>query len=482
MSSQSQQLESLIKRLEAVTVRLENVQATGGSGASSAPKPQESSSSAPSSAEVVAYSEYLENSLKPFLSLSKEIGGDLTELANLVEQGFNQVGSLISVASKSKKPSDVEIANMFKPIQELFQKITEYKDKRRGSDYYNHLFSVDEGIKCLQWPLVANTPAPFVKEMVAAAEFYTNKVLVAYRTKDPRQVDWVNKYKAAINDLSAYVKENHTTGLKWNPKGGDAKNAQSSSSSAPAPSAGGPPPPPAGAPPKVETSSKPAGNTADLFASINAKRDNAGTGLKKVTNDQKTKYRKEEERVSVVPGELSKKGVSGAKATGKKPKGPEKLELVRGMGEKWLVENFDNKTDILIEETLPKQGVYIVNCSNSLITVKGKVNGIIIDGCSKTGVIFDDAVSSVEMVNSQSIKVQINGQVPTVNVDKTDGVQIFLNKNALNTNIITSKSSEMNLCVPDGDDYVEIPIPEQFQSKWSVSNKKLDTEVVTLNL
>ncbi|KAL0491636.1 adenylate cyclase associated protein CAP1 [Acrasis kona] len=480
--SQSEKLDSLIKRLEAVTVRLENVQATGGSVASSAQSSSsssQSSSAEASSKEVVSYNEYLEASLKPFLDISKEIGGDLTELATLVETSFTEVGKLINIASKSKKPSDQEITNLFKPISELFQKITQYKDARRGSDYYNHLFSVDEGIKCLQWPLVPNTPAPFVKEMVNSAEFYTNKVLVAYRSKDPKQVDWVNKFKTAVNDLSAYVKEYHTTGLKWNPSGGDAKSAAASSASAPSSSSSSSTPAPKPSTSAPSSGGAPAKN--DLFAAINAKRDNAAGGLNKVTNDQKTKNRKEEDRVSVVPGELAKKGVA-TKTTGKKQKGPEKFELSRGGIEKWCVENFDNKTDLVISETSNKQGVYILNCTNCVITIKGKVNIIIIDSCQKTGVILDDAVSSVEMVNSQGIKVQVNGNVPTVNVDKTDGVQIFLSKSALGANIITSKSSEMNVCVPDGDDYTEIPIPEQYQSKWDSSTKKVVTEVVTLNM
>ena len=67
-----------------------------------------------------------------------------------------------------------------------------------------------------------------------------------------------------------YIKKYHTTGLSWNPNGGDAKRLFGSTASAGP--AGGPPPPPA-APKQPLTSTpsaKPSSNAAAaLFAEIN---------------------------------------------------------------------------------------------------------------------------------------------------------------------------------------------------------------------
>ncbi len=42
-----------------------------------------------------------------------------------------------------------------------------------------------------------------------------------------------------------------------------------------------------------------------------------------------------------------------------------------------------------------------------------------------------------------------------MSIDKTDGCQVFLNKDCLDCNIFSAKSSEMNICIPKGnDDYV----------------------------
>ena len=96
-----------------------------------------------------------------------------------------------------------------------------------------------------------------------------------------------------------------------------------------------------------------------------------------------------------------------------------------------------------------------------------------LDQCKKTGLVFDSVVAGVELVNCQSVQVQIMGSSPTIAVDKTDGCQMFLSNDSLGINIISSKSSEMNVLIPKDDEFVEIPVPEQFRT--TVSGMKLET-------
>ena len=50
--------------------------------------------------------------------------------------------------------------------------------------------------------------------------------------------------------------------------------------------------------------------------------------------------------------------------------------------------------------------------------------------------------------------LQVLESVPTISVEKTDGCQMYLSKGN-NPEIITAKSSEMNVIIPtDDDDYV----------------------------
>lgn len=58
---------------------------------------------------------------------------------------------------------------------------------------------------------------------------------------------------------------------------------------------------------------------------------------------------------------------------------------------------------------------------------------------------------------------QVLGKVPTISIDKTDGCQMYLNSESLDVELITSKSSEMNVMVPKGNgDYVRIVINGDF--------------------
>ena len=49
-----------------------------------------------------------------------------------------------------------------------------------------------------------------------------------------------------------------------------------------------------------------------------------------------------------------------------------------------------------------------------------------LDACKKVGIVFDAVVASFEAVNSSTLQVQCTGSCPSLNIDKTDGVQVRL--------------------------------------------------------
>lgn len=49
------------------------------------------------------------------------------------------------------------------------------------------------------------------------------------------------------------------------------------------------------------------------------------------------------------------------------------------------------------------------------------------------------------------------GKVPTISINKTEGCHVYLSKDSLNCEIVSAKSSEMNVLIPEGeDDYVSL--------------------------
>jgi len=63
------------------------------------------------------------------------------------------------------------------------------------------------------------------------------------------------------------------------------------------------------------------------------------------------------------------------------------------------------------------------------------------------------AVVGVKGLNSSVaslfVLLQVMIKVPTVSIDKTDGCMVYLSKDSLNTQLVTAKSSEMNILIPD---------------------------------
>ena len=51
---------------------------------------------------------------------------------------------------------------------------------------------MDEGIQAVAWVAVEPTPVPHVKDVLPASMFYGNKILVEFKGKDQKHIDWVN--------------------------------------------------------------------------------------------------------------------------------------------------------------------------------------------------------------------------------------------------------------------------------------------------
>ncbi len=52
---------------------------------------------------------------------------------------------------------------------------------------------------------------------------------------------------------------------------------------------------------------------------------------------------------------------------------------------------------------------------------------------------------------------QAMGKVPTISINKTEGCHVYLSKDSLDCEIVSAKSSEMNVLIPEGeDDYVSL--------------------------
>lgn len=138
-------------------------------------------------------------------------------------------------------------------------------------------------------------------------------------------------------------------------------------------------------------------------------------------------------------------------------------------GKKWTIEyqngaNGDNAVSI---DTDLKQTVYIYRCHNSLVKINGKVNAIVLDGCSKTGCIFEEALASIEVVNSKDIQIQCLKTAPAVSIDGCTSVSYYMSPSFAEAQIITAKSAAVNLIRPTEDDGMYFNSDPFFNTKKS---------------
>ncbi|KAM9776736.1 adenylyl cyclase-associated protein 1-like [Syngnathus typhle] len=456
------ELASLVQRLELAVGRLE---AMSGPGACN-----EGSAGGAVSAYVEAFDEIISGPMSQYYCHSQKIGGDVLKHAEMMKQAFASQRQVLVTASSAQKPADDVLSALLRPMSQAIEEVQALREKNRTSKHFNHLSAISESVPALGWVAVAPKPGPYVKEMQDAAMFYTNRVLKDYKEKDKTHVDWVRSYLAIWTDLQNYIKQYHTTGLSWSKSGPVA----SASAAQPGRSAPPPPPPPGPPPPPLSLDNSSGHGDSDpisrnaLFESINKGAD-ITKGLKHVKDDEKTHKNPGLRAGSgpkpfTSPKPFSSPTPRAAPSAAPSRSAPPVLELD---GKKWKVENQDGQQGLMITDTELKQVVYAFKCSNSTLQVKGKLNSIILDNCKKMGLVFDDVVGIVEIINCRDIKIQVMGRVPTISINKTDGCHVYLSQKSLDCEIISAKSSEMNILVPGKDgDFSEFPVPEQFKTVW----------------
>ena len=133
----------------------------------------------------------------------------------------------------------------------------------------------------------------------------------------------------------------------------------------------------------------------------------------------------------------------------------------------------------MLENVEISHSIFIYHCKNVVIQVKGKCNAISISECSKTSLVAESLVSSIDIIKSPSFAIQVIHKIPTILVDSCDGGTVYISKESLDVEILTSKTSALNVFVAEAGedgDFAERPVPEQM--KHSIKDGMLVSEVV----
>ncbi|KAF9144625.1 hypothetical protein BGX30_012176 [Mortierella sp. GBA39] len=496
-------ITALLKRLDAVTTKLEDQAMAGASAAdvpssltgsggvvgAGGPRPSQSLSVPPGGvnggnnggvslggspsisgvsitasnvpAVVDGYDELVNGPLKVFAELSHAIGGLVEEQAGHVGKLLAAQREMIMIAASSHKPpmtSDV-FRLLLEPTQQELTQVLEIRENNRSNAYAPHLSTLAEGIRCFGWVSIESKPATYIGQVKETAQAHASKVITEWQEKDENHVHWAHEFVRLLTELQSYVRKYHAAGLVWNPKGTPldinkltrtenntftAGAEGTSSSSSPLPPQ--PPLAPAISQAAVPLSSLPTrdADMSAVFAQLN-QGETITSHLRPVDNTR-------------APRRPSGSGTSRAEG-----KSSSKVPRMALEGNKWIIEHFENNNDVVLDGAELGQSVYIFGCQNSTIQIKTKVTTVAMDSCTKTGLCVESLITSLDVVNSKSVQLQILGNAPTVNLDKVDSCMVYLSRECMDTTgIFTTKTSGVNVLTP-------AQVPEQQQQQQTAA-------------
>jgi len=452
---------ALLARLESVTARLEAVARKQGGGGDDDEVPP----------YVTDWQTMMNTDVAEFNAICEKVA--CKHLTPLVNKAYQNVADLLAATAACKKPKNQkDVIDFLKPAVDVIKDAEQVKRKRsKKADKHNAAFY--ESIVGISWVSMSppyGLPLEHIKAQADAAQFHLNKILKTAKDlsgdEKTNQQAFCKSLKKCMEAQVGFVKNYFKTGLSWNPKGGELSeyspgNAPAAAAKAAAPAPAAEPAPAKKAPAKKKAAG---GGAAAIFGELKKKAaggDSAATGMKKVTRDMKNKYKDPKERSGKVVMKAKKAAV----------KKPSKPPSQTNRGGSWMIENYYEPEVVEVTDKITtKQNAYIANCSNCTLVVKQKVKAITIDSCQKARVFINGVLATVELVNCKSVTVVLQKAVPAIQLDKCSSPRIIVTKDAVSPlpKIISSNITAGNIEIPgktDNDDPVEIPLPEQFETK-----------------
>lgn len=297
--------------------------------------------------------------------------------------------------------------------------------------------------------------------------------------------------------MITYILKHYPHGMTWNNKDGiDAAEAlrqieAGSITVAPVSGRGAPAPPPPPPLPKTVTN-----GTTSSGSDIGAVFDQISRGsdvtsnLRKVDPSQMTHKNPSLRANSSAPARSDSLKSTSSSATagrGKSPLPSRKPESLRTKkpartvleSNKWYIENYDEPGKIIEIQASLHHSILITKCVKTTIRVYGKANAISVDSSSNVSLIVDSLVSSIDVIKTAKFEIQVLGSLPSILLDQVDTSNIYLGPESLETEVLTSKCTAINVNVPgpsEEDDYKECALPEQI--KTVIRNGAAISEIV----
>jgi adenylyl cyclase-associated protein len=240
---------------------------------------------------VKAYDAYVKSAVVPLAQTCDSLDG-LEKTGSLLLDAWEGVRLIIVLASRSKMPAE-SLGEAFGPyLTKTREAVKKMRDLRLKRDMDRHQKTLIEMVGALSWILFKppqQLPAPYVKEALGSAEFWSNRIRKDFKGKDETQIAFCDNVKKALVELAKYIEEFHKAGLTFNPRGvslAEAAIVLTDEVDKPAPAMHDGKSPVAKRHPTLKGTGTSSGNVGGLISELtgrkNADGSSAATGLRKV--------------------------------------------------------------------------------------------------------------------------------------------------------------------------------------------------------
>lgn len=187
-----------------------------GTGAASPPRP--AAVAAPSHGGADAdWAALVSEHLQPLVTAAGALTAPVQQAAAAFLKAAQAEQALMVKAKSGKKPNEAGQQELLAPVAALMGEVGELKEKNPKDACAWHLSALAEAVQAFGWVAVEPAPAPYAKEIIGAAAFWTNKILKEHKGKDggDKHVAFVTALTGFLNALPPYIAQWHTTGLSY---------------------------------------------------------------------------------------------------------------------------------------------------------------------------------------------------------------------------------------------------------------------------
>ena len=115
----------------------------------------------------------------------------------------------------------------------------------------------------------------------------------------------------------------------------------------------------------------------------------------------------------------------------------------------WYIENYGKEVlKFEGDDVQTNYGFALIKCNDTTVAISGKCKTIMLENCSNIKIIVDSVLAMIEVINCKKITVTIKETCPQFNIERSQGVHLYLFPTAKTCKVHSTCSQAMVVHYP----------------------------------